>query len=333
MIYGVIDLGSNTIRLSIFKYDGSKIKLLTNKKEIVGLATYTENGILTEEGISKACKILNKFKIILQNSPAKAFSVVATASLRNIKNREEVVEQIKIRTGMLPEVLQGEEEARLGFLAIQRYNDISEGVMIDIGGGSTELVVFEDKNIVNITSIPIGALNLQNKNVQGIVATKKEYKNMKKIINAALDKLGWEFKSYQQMYAVGGTARAVLNVSKELLEVVNDSRSFSAENLRHIMKRVKSSDIQENKSVYHIVPERIFSFCGGIVILNEIVKRFGIETVNVSKNGIRDGYFLDRIVNPIVANHEKVEDDGPAGDFISDAVPTETDNASIGENI
>jgi len=178
MVYAIIDLGSNSIRLSIFKYDGEKIKLLTNKKVMAGLASYTKNGILTQEGISKACTVLNKFKIIIQNSPAKGYALFATASLRNIKNREEVTEQIKIRTGMAPEILAGSEEARLGFVAIKRYYDINDGVTIDIGGGSTELVVFENKKIKYLTSIPIGSLNLQNKYVKNIAATKKEMKKV-----------------------------------------------------------------------------------------------------------------------------------------------------------
>lgn len=299
MIYGVIDLGSNTIRLSIFKYDGLKVKLLSNKKAIVGLAACIENGKLTEEGVNKTCNVLNKYKEVLESSPAKAFSVFATASLRNIQNRDEVIEEIKNRTGMEPEILFGEEEARLGFLAVKSDYYLDNGVMVDIGGGSTEIVVFEGGEIKNITSIPIGALNLQNKNVPGIIAKEKDIKRMRKIINKALDGLQWEFKEYNQMYAVGGTSRAVLEVSKELLGVPNDGRSFTRAHVKAIMRKIKSEVHEEYKSVYRVVPERIFSFAGGVTILAEIVKRFNCSTINISKNGIREGYFIDRIVNYI----------------------------------
>lgn len=330
MVYGIIDLGSNTIRLSIFKYDGTKIKLLTNKKVIVGLAACTENGILTEEGISKTCKVLNKYKIILQNSPAKAFSLFATASLRNIKNQEEVVEQIKLRTGMEPEIIQGEEEALLGFAAIKHNYAVEDGVMVDIGGGSTELVVFENQEVKYVTSIPIGSLNLQNKTVKDLAATKKEMLKMKKIINKALDGLGWEWKKYSQLYAIGGTARAVLEVSKELYEVPNDSKCFCDESLKHIIKRLKSNDSTQYKAVYKIIPDRIFSFCGGITILHEVVKRFGIELINVSKNGIRDGYFINRIIRPLSETAAE-SDDEFYEDFIEDSNTSEMVQKAIGE--
>lgn len=102
MIYGVIDLGSNTIRVSIFKYDGERLKLISNKKEIVGLALCIENGKLTEKGVEKTCEILNKYRESLENSKVKVYSVFATASLRNIKNKDEVLAEIRERTGMEP---------------------------------------------------------------------------------------------------------------------------------------------------------------------------------------------------------------------------------------
>ena len=182
MVYGIIDLGSNTIRLSIFKYEDGKIRLLQNKKAIAGLAACVESGGLTEIGISKACFVLNRYKDILKSQNIENYSVFATASLRNINNREIVLNEIKERTGIVPEVLFGDEEARLDFIGVKNSCELSRGVLIDIGGGSTELVLFENGEIKRLTSIPIGALNLQNKSVKGIIATDRELKKMKKII-------------------------------------------------------------------------------------------------------------------------------------------------------
>ncbi|RHF72464.1 phosphatase [Fusobacterium mortiferum] len=304
MIYGIIDLGSNTIRLSIFKYNDGKIKLLSNKKEIVGLALCVENGRLTEKGIEKTCEILNKYRESLENAQVKVYSVFATASLRNIKNKDEVLQEIKAKTGMEPEILFGEEEARLGFLAVKSEYDVENGIVIDIGGGSTEIVVFEEGEIRELTSIPIGALNLQDGNVPGLVAKEKDIKRMRRIVSKALDKLDWENKEYSQMYAVGGTARATLKVAKELFGVPVESKSFSRVELKGIIRKMKSEVHEEYKSVYKIIPERIFSFAGGISILSEIVKKFNCTQINISKAGIREGYFIDRIVNYLKENQK-----------------------------
>ena len=106
-----------------------------------------------------------------------------------------------------------------------------------------------------------------------------------------------------------------MDVTKEFFEVPSKERSFTDTNLKHIMKRLCSDDSLEYKAVYKVVPERIFSFCGGIIILNEIVKHFGIQRITISKNGIRDGYFWDKVVHQLAEDKRK--------DFIEDANTSE----------
>lgn len=298
MDYGVIDLGSNTIRLSVFRYEEGKIRLVQNKKTIAGLASCIKDGGLTEIGVVRACMALNRYKAILEEQKIKKYSVFATASLRNINNREIVLNEIKERTGIVPEILFGDEEARLDFIGVKNGSELTRGVLIDIGGGSTELVLFENGEIKRLASIPIGALNLQNKSTKGIIPTDREIRKMRKIINKAIDELQWDFESdYETMYAVGGTSRAALEIAKELFRISSEEKSFNKENVKDIVNKLRSSDPKEYKPIYKINPERIFSLAGGLVILNEVVKRFGCEIINISKNGIREGYFIDRILS------------------------------------
>ena len=298
MDYGVIDLGSNTIRLSVFRYEEGKIRLVQNKKTIAGLASCIKDGGLTEIGIVRACMALNRYKAILEEQKIEKYSVFATASLRNINNREIVLNEIKERTGIVPEILFGDEEARLDFIGVKNGSELTRGVLIDIGGGSTELVLFENGEIKRLASIPIGALNLQNKSTKGIIPTDREIRKMRKIINKAIDELQWDFESdYETMYAVGGTSRAALEIAKELFRISSEEKSFNKENVKDIVNKLRSSDPKEYKPIYKINPERIFSLAGGLVILNEVVKRFGCEIINISKNGIREGYFIDRILS------------------------------------
>ena len=300
MDYGVIDLGSNTIRLSVFRYEEGKIRLVQNKKTIAGLASCIKDGGLTEIGIVRACMALNRYKAILEEQKIEKYSVFATASLRNINNREIVLNEIKERTGIVPEILFGDEEARLDFIGVKNGSELTRGVLIDIGGGSTELVLFENGEIKRLASIPIGALNLQNKSTKGIIPTDREIRKMRKIINKAIDELQWDFESdYETMYAVGGTSRAALEIAKELFRISSEEKSFNKENVKDIVNKLRSSDPKEYKPIYKINPERIFSLAGGLVILNEVVKRFGCEIINISKNGIREGYFIDRILSKI----------------------------------
>ena len=95
-----------------------------------------------------------------------------------------------------------------------------------------------------------------------------------------------------------------MKVAKELFGVPVESKSFSRVELKGIIRKMKSEVHEEYKSVYKIIPERIFSFAGGISILSEIVKKFNCTQINISKAGIREGYFIDRIVNYLKENQK-----------------------------
>ena len=108
---GIVDVGSNTMRLSIYHWEGRRFKLLMNKKEMAGLAGYIKEGVLSDSGILVACRVLSGFKALLNNFDIGELHVFGTASLRNIANTEEALDTIRAVTGLQVDVLTGAEEA------------------------------------------------------------------------------------------------------------------------------------------------------------------------------------------------------------------------------
>ena len=147
MLCGIVDLGSNTIRLSIYHCDGGQFRLLLNKKTMAGLAGYVRHGVLSDSGILVACRTLAAYRALLDNFSVRDMHVFATASLRNITNTAEAVQTIRDITGITVEVLSGEEEAALSFKGAVLPGGVSTGLLADIGGGSFELVAYEDMAI------------------------------------------------------------------------------------------------------------------------------------------------------------------------------------------
>lgn len=185
MICGIVDLGSNTIRLSVYQCQGEKFHLLTHRKVTAGLADYVEHGALSPQGIQVACQTLNDDRLLMENLGFAPPRVFATASLRNISNTEEAVAQLQAETGLNVEVLSGTEEARLSFLGAAHGNGPASGLLIDLGGGSTELVRYENYLLQNACSLSVGSLSLFSRNVSGLHPDKKE----RKAIRA--QKSGW----------------------------------------------------------------------------------------------------------------------------------------------
>ena len=149
-MYGVIDIGSNTIRLVLYKVENNTLKPMLNKKYAAGLAGYiNKKNCLSQKGMDKAVEILTEFREVTSNMGIREVFPFATASLRNIDNAQEVLETIEKSCGFQIRVLSGKEEAVFDYYGAVQDMDMGSGLLVDIGGGSTELVFYEDKQILS----------------------------------------------------------------------------------------------------------------------------------------------------------------------------------------
>ena len=160
MKQAIIDIGSNSMRLTVYEIVGEKFKILFREKSMAGLAGYVEEGRLSAEGIARACSGLLEFRERLAALDILNVAVFATASLRNIFNTAEAVWAIQTATGFSVEVLSGTEEALLGYYGAELEASSPSGAFLDIGGGSTEVVVFDRGAPVQSASFRVGSLSL-----------------------------------------------------------------------------------------------------------------------------------------------------------------------------
>jgi len=298
MKHTVIDLGSNSIRLSVYECENNQTFKIFNEKEIAGLAGYVLNDILPFAGIQKACTILNNFKEIASKfvEPSN-IHLFATASLRNIKNRNEAINIITEITSLVPDILEGSEEATFGFDGVSKFINCDNGIMIDIGGASTEFVLFKDYEAVTFTSVPIGCLNLAVKYVNKIIPAKTEKKQINNEIKEQFSKIEWaEDIKCPLIVGTGGTLRAVLKLSHVLFEIPSEQNDIKADYVKEILKLLKNNTGDIYHTVYKTIPERIMTISTGLMILNEAIKGFDCDSLFISNYGIREGYLIDRVI-------------------------------------
>ena len=214
MKYAVVDLGSNTIRLSVYNtLPGGGFDLLFSEKEMAGLANEVSGGALSQTGIRRACDALRRFQRLLELCGVERVKVFATASLRNVRNTKEAVDAIRRETGLLMEVLSGDEEAELGYYGALRTLDLRSGAMFDIGGGSTEIVEVEKGRILRAQSLPVGSLNLFDRYVSKIWPKRRELEAITQAAGKALHAAELPKERAERVCGVGGTARAVLKIA------------------------------------------------------------------------------------------------------------------------
>lgn len=300
---GIVDLGSNTIRLSIYHWEGRQFKLLMNKKEMAGLAGYIKDGVLSDRGILVACQVLSGFKALLENFDIRDIHVFATASLRNIVNTEDALDTIRAVTGVTVEVVSGSDEATLSFLGATVGGGAPDtGLLADIGGGSTELVAYEKGGITSGCSLPMGSLSLFTRYVTGLFPTREERHAIRDQVEAELERAKTQGVRCAHLTGVGGTIRAAAKLCNDLSGADQNNRTIPAEEIRALYKDLKKGDQATLRQILRIVPDRVHTILPGLAILCAVLKSYEVETVLVSPCGVREGYLLQRVMG--VNGHE-----------------------------
>ena len=303
MVQAIIDIGSNTIRLAIYKVEADKLTVLLNKKHTAGLASHMKKGKMMPEGIDKACIALDDFKVLLDNFNITNVAAFATAALRNVSNSTEAVAEITERTGVPITVLSGSEEATLDFVGATHVMEAKDGLLIDIGGASTELVIYRNATIVNAISIPLGSLNAYSQYVDGLLPDKSERKAIKEAVLLELEDY-IELDAEKQMFVcgVGGTIRAASKINNFLFNLPNDNSEIKAPNVKKMIKLLENDEDDNLISsetldiLLKTVPDRIGTILPGMIILHTLIKYFKSETIVVSSFGVREGYLYSKVL-------------------------------------
>ena len=189
MNIGIIDIGSNTIRLNVYESNNHSFHLLFSKKENVGLISYINKNNLTLEGINKLKQCLLRLKKTLDTLGIHIIDAFATASLRNLDNKDEVLAIISNTVNIHIVLLSGTTEGNLSFKGAMHQIEQPEGLYIDSGGASTEFVFYKHYNNLATYSLNIGSLNLFNKYVKKVIPTKEETIQIQKRVQAELESI------------------------------------------------------------------------------------------------------------------------------------------------
>ncbi len=300
MKYAIVDLGSNTIRMSIYhvKRDGS-IQLLFSQKRMAGLVNYIDHGALNDQGITVACQVLQYFQWLLRQFGMSQMNVFATASLRNILNTQQAVDEIFARTGVAVDVISGEAEAEFGYYGALLNCDFGTGVMFDIGGGSTELTTVRDGHILEAVSYPIGSLNLFNHFVSKLWPNKEELHQLQDHIFSTLRHAALPREPVDHVCGVGGTARAVLKIANTYFDKPEGNRFLTAAELQEITDVLTARKHAARKLILNSCPDRVHTILPGTLVMNTIVSTLCRDKLFISKYGVREGYLCQKLLRTV----------------------------------
>ena len=301
MLYGVVDIGSNTVKLNVYNSQDNDISIEFSEKENLGLIFYINNGKLTDNGIEELVTVLKKMKNDLDYLKIDNYSFFSTASLRNIENSDEVIQIIKNRVNIEIDLLSGEEEGELSFFGSIPTIKEDDGILIDLGGGSVEIVLFKDRKIYEKYSIPIGFLKMFNDYVSDIIPNKKECKLIEDRTYSELDKIG--LKNNEKipfMCGVGGSIRAIKKLLVNLDLQKKKDNLVDVKLLKQLKEELKLDESNHNNYIYykilHVKPSRVHTLVPALLIVESITSYFGCEAIQISKFSVREGYLLRKML-------------------------------------
>ena len=285
--FAVVDLGSNTIRMTLYDVqEQGGFQALFSEKRMAGLVNYIRSGSLTREGIEVTCSVLRGFQRLLAQFGPVPVHVFATASLRNIRNTEEVLAAIRENTGQEVEVLSGELEARYGCIGAMLTCPLAGGAVFDIGGGSTEIVLLENGKIVSAQSLDIGSLNLYNRYVSELWPSRPEIDELTSAVRKKLRKADPPKKPSPFICGTGGTARAVLKIANQYLEKPESNRLLTVAELDRTAAMLLDRKNTARKLILKNCPDRVHTILPGVIVMTTVTHKLCKEQLYISRYGV-----------------------------------------------
>ncbi len=277
MKYGVIDVGSNSVRLMISENGKSLKKFLSTTR----LAENKKDGFLCEKSSLRTLKAIKEYVDAAQLEGADKIFAFATAAVRNSVNGAEFAVKAKEISGVYLDVVSGETEACLGLYGALKGKD---GAVLDIGGGSTEIGVVKGGKCVYSKSLPIGAVVLTQRFGQNYAAI-KDY------VNNAVKEYG-KIPS-ADFYCIGGTCTTLAAASQKLAvydpEKVDGYKLTKAE-IARLTRELSALTVEERKEIAGIQKERADIIHAGAAILNAVAEYINAPYFTVSESDNLEGY-------------------------------------------
>lgn len=296
---GIIDIGSNSIRLVVYDQQKRAPVAIYNEKVMCalgkGLAT---TGMLNPEGVELARQALRRFLALGRNMEIASLHVMATAAIRDAKDGADFARYLEQTYEITVDTIPGQKEARLGAYGVSASMYRPQGLTGDLGGGSLELVRINDGQIGDHASLLLGSLRM-------IDESRGDRDRLRRLIEKRFDELQWlEDRKVENFYAIGGSFRALAKMHmamnnyplRILHEYSVESRSFLA-----FVREMARSSPEKLEKFPGSAPRRVPALPGAAIVLEHIITRAQPDAVVFSASGIREGYLYEKL-SPYVRN-------------------------------
>jgi len=300
--YAAIDIGSNSIRMEAAEVTpGMPTRILAADRQVTRLGeSVFRSGSISPEAMQLAVTVLARMADTYKKLDVMAVRAVATSAVRDTRNQAEFIELASEAIGAPVEIISGREESRLVHLGVQsRWPHPDKRILIvDIGGGSAELIASENGRLRESMSKPLGAVRLAEMFLSEDPPSERHLHHMREYIDEklanAIPRIG--VGSWDHGIATSATASAVIcavhRIPRTKREQADRARASAAQ-VRQLYSKISSRSLAERRKITGIGPKRAEIIVPGTAVLLRAMETFGLASFYYSAAGVRDGIIAD----------------------------------------
>ncbi len=289
---GVVDVGSNSVRLVVFDGAARSPAYFYNEKIMCGLgAGLSDTGKLNPKGRARALEALKRFQMLAKGLLKDPLTVVATAAVRDASDGPEFCAEVEAATGLRIRVITGEEEARLSAQGVLLGWPGAYGLICDIGGSSMELAEIHDGEVGKCVTSNLGPLKL--KDIKGGRRGRKAH--IDEVMASLRDQLG---DQRDRLFLVGGSWRAIARLDmlrRNYPLTVQHEYRMTAKDVRETIKFIEKGDLEKLRSECGVSSARMALVPYAIDVLSRLIKTFRPKDIAISSYGIREGLLYEQM--------------------------------------
>lgn len=297
----VVDCGSNTFRLVIFRFaPGGPYRLVDEIRMPVRISAGIRDGRIGPDALVRARDAAELFAAICMNKEVDAVDAVATSAIRDAANQEEVLD-VLAEAGVRPRVLAVSEEARYGLLGAVNSTTLTDGVVLDIGGGSMQITRVRKRQMAEFISRPLGAVRMTEAFLAEAPTPRSALRSLKTSVREALPQEDWMRIASHRLVGVGGAIRNLAKMDQKrtrypLSEIHGYQLTLEAlDELIRMMRRASSS---ERRRIPGLREDRADIMLAGAAVVRETMQVMGADRIEVCDQGLREGVFYEHLLAP-----------------------------------
>jgi exopolyphosphatase/guanosine-5'-triphosphate,3'-diphosphate pyrophosphatase len=301
----IIDLGSNTSRLIILAYSpGTSFQLIDQVRERVRLSEgMGAENVLRPAPMNRAVHLVKVFKALCDANGIETIIATATSAVRDARNQAELLSLVENEAGLKLRVLSGTEEAYYGYLGAINSTPLINGLVLDIGGGSLELSRVRQRQLINSTSLPLGAVRLSETFLRSDPIKPADVRLVNRYVEALLNSIDWSKASRgDQLVGLGGTVRALAKMDQRRRNYPLDRLHgyvLTLPAIETLLHEMEDLPLSKREKLPGLNSDRADVIVGGTLALVRLMRLGGYHELIVCGQGLREGLFYEHFLRDL----------------------------------